>query len=39
MEIVYDRSRLEKFMKTAVNVSPGHPILIDKFVEDAIEST
>ncbi len=37
MEIVYDKSRLKKFMKTAVNVSPGHPILIDKFIEDAIE--
>jgi len=37
MEIVYDRSRLEEFMKTAVHVSPGHPILIDKFLEDAIE--
>ncbi len=37
MEIVYDKSRLAKFMKTAVNVSPGHPILIDKFLEDAIE--
>ncbi len=24
-------------MKTAVHVSPGHPILIDKFIEDAIE--
>jgi carbamoyl-phosphate synthase large subunit len=37
MEIVYDKTRLAKFMKTAVNVSPGHPILIDKFLEDAIE--
>ncbi|MGC9196049.1 MAG: carbamoyl-phosphate synthase large subunit [Syntrophobacteraceae bacterium] len=37
MEIVYDKVRLQKFMKTAVNVSPGHPILIDKFLEDAIE--
>ncbi len=37
MEIVYDKSRLEEFMKTAVLVSPGHPILIDKFLEDAIE--
>ncbi|MDA8306486.1 MAG: carbamoyl-phosphate synthase large subunit [Deltaproteobacteria bacterium] len=37
MEIVYDKARLEEFMKTAVNVSPGHPILIDKFIEDAIE--
>jgi carbamoyl-phosphate synthase large subunit len=37
MEILYDKNRLEQFMKTAVHVSPGHPILIDKFVEDAIE--
>lgn len=37
MQIVYDRERLEHFMKTAVHVSPGHPILIDKFLEDAIE--
>lgn len=37
MEIVYDRERLHQFMKTAVHVSPGHPILIDKFLEDAIE--
>ncbi len=37
MEIVYDRARLQEFMKTAVHVSPGHPILIDKFLEDAIE--
>ena len=37
MEIVYDKSRLAEFMQTAVLVSPGHPILIDKFLEDAIE--
>ena len=37
MEIVYDNDRLAEFMKTAVNISPGHPILIDKFLEDAIE--
>jgi carbamoyl-phosphate synthase large subunit len=37
MEIVYDESMLRKFMKTAVHVSPGHPILIDQFLEDAIE--
>ncbi len=37
MEIVYDRERLCEFMCTAVHVSPGHPILIDKFLEDAIE--
>ncbi|MHC1729882.1 MAG: carbamoyl-phosphate synthase large subunit [Syntrophobacteraceae bacterium] len=37
MEIVYDNARLVEFMKTAVHVSPGHPILIDKFLENAIE--
>jgi carbamoyl-phosphate synthase large subunit len=37
MEIVYDNDSLAEFMKTAVHVSPGHPILIDKFLEDAIE--
>ncbi len=37
MEIVYDRERLIHFMGSAVHVSPGHPILIDKFLEDAIE--
>ena len=37
MEIVYDDSMLTEFMKTAVHVSPGHPILIDQFLEDAIE--
>lgn len=37
MEIVYDESMLRRFMETAVHVSPGHPILIDQFLEDAIE--
>ncbi len=37
MEIVYDGPMLEAFMKTAVHVSPGHPILIDQFLEDAME--
>ena len=37
MEIVYDTEHLRRFMKTALEVSPGHPILIDKFLEDAIE--
>ncbi len=37
MEIVYDEEALTNFMKMAVHVSPGHPILIDKFLEDAIE--
>ncbi|WP_370004444.1 carbamoyl-phosphate synthase large subunit [Methanothermobacter sp. KEPCO 2] len=37
MEIVYDERELEEYMKEAVRVSPEHPILVDKFLEDAIE--
>jgi len=38
MEIVYDESTLEKFIKEAAKVSGEHPVLIDKFLEDAIEA-
>jgi carbamoyl-phosphate synthase large subunit len=37
MEIVYDQDTLRGFMAKALLVSPGHPILIDKFLEDAVE--
>ncbi len=37
MEIVYDNSELKEYMKEAVRISPKHPILVDKFLEDAIE--
>ena len=37
MEIVYKPETLEGYMNAAVNVSPDHPILIDKFLEDAKE--
>ena len=37
MQIVFDDAMLREFMETAVDVSPGHPILIDQFLEDAIE--
>jgi len=37
MEIVYDETMLEKFIKEAAEVSGDHPVLIDKFLEDAIE--
>jgi carbamoyl-phosphate synthase large subunit len=37
MEIVYDEHTLEKFIKEAAEVSGEHPVLIDKFLEDAIE--
>jgi carbamoyl-phosphate synthase large subunit len=37
MAIVYDTGALERYMYTAVDASPEHPILIDKFLEDAVE--
>ncbi|HQH16591.1 MAG TPA: carbamoyl-phosphate synthase large subunit [Smithella sp.] len=37
MEIVYDEETLMSFMEKALLVSPEHPILIDKFLEDAVE--
>ena len=37
MEIVYDRKDLEHYMQTAVQVSPGKPVLIDRFLDNAIE--
>jgi len=37
MEIVYDDVELKEYMKEAVKISPEHPILVDKFLEDAIE--
>jgi len=37
MEIVYDKKDLLRFVEIAVEAAPGHPILIDKFLEDAIE--
>ena len=37
MEIVYDEEDLRDYMERAVKASPDHPILVDKFLEDAIE--
>jgi carbamoyl-phosphate synthase large subunit len=37
MQIVYDESDLAAFVTEAVRVSPEHPILVDKFLEDALE--
>ncbi|MCX7981451.1 MAG: carbamoyl-phosphate synthase large subunit [Syntrophales bacterium] len=37
MEIVYDMDSLRRYMERAVQISPGFPVLIDKFLEDAIE--
>ena len=37
MEIVYDVERLRDYMKYAVDASPEHPVLVDKFLQNAIE--
>ncbi len=37
MEIVYDHASLERYMKYAVEASPEYPVLIDKFLEGAVE--
>src|SRR5450755_4163576 len=37
MEIVYDDDTLEAYVRRAAQVSPEHPVLIDRFLDDAIE--
>jgi carbamoyl-phosphate synthase large subunit len=37
MAIVYDVATLDRYMTQAVDASPEHPILVDKFLEDAFE--
>jgi carbamoyl-phosphate synthase large subunit len=37
MEIVYDEESLRDYMRRAVEASPDHPVLIDKFLPDATE--
>ncbi len=37
MEIVYDDEALTGYMQRAVLASPDHPVLIDKYLEDAVE--
>ncbi|MCQ4152922.1 MAG: carbamoyl-phosphate synthase large subunit [Archaeoglobi archaeon] len=37
MEIVYEEKELERYITEALEVSPEKPVLIDKFLEDAIE--
>jgi carbamoyl-phosphate synthase large subunit len=37
MQIVYDEASLRRYMREAVSASPEHPVLIDKFLDDAIE--
>ena len=38
MEIVYDEEMLKKYVQAAVDVTPERPILIDKFLENALEA-
>ncbi|MDD2316254.1 MAG: carbamoyl-phosphate synthase large subunit [Desulfobacterales bacterium] len=38
MEVVYDSESLDHYMRAAVDVTPERPILIDKFLENAIEA-
>ena len=37
MQIVYNQKDLEKYIKNAISLSERSPILIDRFLEDAIE--
>jgi carbamoyl-phosphate synthase large subunit len=37
MEIVYDEETLENYIARATEVSPAHPVLVDRFLDDAIE--
>jgi len=38
MEIVYDDASLQNYFERAVRASPDHPVLIDRFLEDAFEA-
>jgi carbamoyl-phosphate synthase large subunit len=38
MQIVYDADSLTEFFALAERVAPGHPVLIDHFLEDAFEA-
>ena len=38
MEVVHDEEMLKRYVTAAVGVTPDRPILIDKFLEDAIEA-
>ncbi|MGB5673826.1 MAG: carbamoyl-phosphate synthase large subunit [Gemmatimonadota bacterium] len=38
MEIVYDREKLMEYFAVAASASPDHPVLLDRFLEDAFEA-
>ncbi|MCJ1883194.1 hypothetical protein LNY03_29225, partial [Pseudomonas nitroreducens] len=37
MEIVYDEETLQGYITRATQLSPEHPVLVDRFLEDAVE--
>ncbi|MGH3496891.1 MAG: carbamoyl-phosphate synthase large subunit [Nocardioidaceae bacterium] len=37
MEIVYDDDALESYINRATQISPAHPVLVDRFLDDAVE--
>ena len=37
MDIVHDRSELERYMREAIKVSFDSPVLLDRFLDDAVE--
>ncbi|MGZ5370826.1 carbamoyl-phosphate synthase large subunit, partial [Aeromicrobium sp.] len=37
MEIVYDEETLREYIGRATTISPAHPVLVDRFLDDAIE--
>ena len=37
MEIVFDDEHLRQYMDRAVEIGPGRPVLVDQFLEDAVE--
>ena len=37
MEVVYDETELNRYMREAVQVEPDHPVLIDQYLQNAVE--
>ncbi|QWF20297.1 carbamoyl-phosphate synthase large subunit [Nocardioides sp. LMS-CY] len=37
MEIVYDDAALEGYIERATEIGPEHPVLVDRFIDDAVE--
>ena len=37
MEVVYDEAELNRYMVEAVQVEPDHPVLIDQYLDNAVE--